>query len=109
MITMVEGGSGEPLSHLLYRQSASADFLARLGRPPQPRLPFPLPLSHPGKGKQKHCKEISIYVFPEKELCGLSSNFHHIHVSVSDLYVYIPTFGPPVFLQQNRQTDQRNI
>ncbi len=23
--------------------------------------------------------------------------------------MYIPTFGPPIFLQQNRQTDQRNI
>jgi hypothetical protein len=29
-------------------------------------------------------------MFPEKELCGLSPNFH-IHVSVSDLY--IPTIG----------------
>jgi hypothetical protein len=28
----------------------------------------------------------------------------HIHVYGSDLY--IPTFGPPIFLQQNRQTDQ---
>jgi hypothetical protein len=36
------------------------------------------------------CKEITIYVFPEKELRGLSSNFL-IHVSVSDLY--IPTIG----------------
>ncbi len=52
-----------------------------------------------------HCKKICIYVFPEKELRGLSPNFH-IHVSVSDLY--IPTFGPPIFLQQNKQTDQRN-
>jgi hypothetical protein len=34
-----------------------------------------------------HCKEISIYVFLEKELRGLSSNFQ-IHVSVSDLYIY---------------------
>jgi hypothetical protein len=33
-----------------------------------------------------HCKEISIYVFPEKKLRGLSPNFH-IHVSVSDLYI----------------------
>ncbi len=49
-----------------------------------------------------HCKYISIYVLPGKELHGLSPNFH-IHVSVSDLY--IPTFGPPIFLQQNRQTD----
>jgi len=46
------------------------------------------------------------YVFPEKELCGLSPNFH-IHVSVSDLC--IPTIGPPIFLQQNRQTDRGNI
>jgi hypothetical protein len=50
----------------------------------------------------KHCKEISIYVFPEKELHGVSPNFH-IYVSVSDQY--IPRIGPPIFLQQNRQTD----
>ncbi len=37
---------------------------------------------------------------------GLSPNFQ-IHVSVSDLY--IPTFGPPICLQQNRQNDQRNM
>jgi hypothetical protein len=53
-----------------------------------------------------HCKEIWIYVFPEKELGGISPNFH-IHVSVSDFCIL--TFGPPIFLQQNRQTDQRNI
>ncbi len=48
-----------------------------------------------------HCKEISVYVFAEKKLRGLSPNFH-IHMYVSDLY--IPTIGPPNFLQQNRQT-----
>jgi hypothetical protein len=53
-----------------------------------------------------HCKEIWIYVFPKKELRGLSPNFH-IHGSVSDLY--ISPFGPPIFLQQNRQSDQGNI
>ncbi len=53
-----------------------------------------------------HCKEICIYVFPGMELRALSPNFH-IHVSVNDLY--IPTFGPPIVLQQNRKTDQRNI
>ncbi len=53
-----------------------------------------------------HCKEIWNYVFPEKELRGLSPNFH-IHVSVSDLY--FPAVGPPVFLQQNRPTDQGKI
>jgi hypothetical protein len=53
-----------------------------------------------------HCKEIWIYAFPEKELRGLSPNFH-IHLSVSGLY--IPTMGPPFFLQQNRQTDFGNI
>jgi hypothetical protein len=39
-----------------------------------------------------HCKEIWIYVFPEKELRGLSPNFH-IHVSVSDSYPR-PTYFP---------------
>jgi hypothetical protein len=47
-----------------------------------------------------------MYVLPEKKLRGLSPNFH-IHVSVSDLYM--PTIDPPIFLQQNRQTDRRNI
>ncbi len=53
-----------------------------------------------------HCKEIWIYVYPEKELRDLSPNFH-IHVSVSDLYIL--TFGPPIVLQQNRRSDQGNI
>ncbi len=53
-----------------------------------------------------HCKEISIYVFPEKDLRDLSPNFH-IHVSLSDLY--IPTIGPYNSLLQNRQTDRGNI
>jgi hypothetical protein len=48
------------------------------------------------------CNENPIYVFPEKELRGLSPDFH-IHVSVSDLY--IPRIGP----QQKRQTDCENI
>jgi hypothetical protein len=50
-----------------------------------------------GSYQDPHCKEISIYVFPEKELCGLSPIFH-IHVSVSDLY--IPMIDPTIFLQQ---------
>jgi hypothetical protein len=48
------------------------------------------------------CNENLIYVFPEKELCGLSPNFQ-IHVSVRDLY--FPRIGPQIFLQQNRQSD----
>jgi hypothetical protein len=48
------------------------------------------------------CNKNPIYVFPEKELRGLSPNFH-IHVSVSDLC--IPKIGPHIFLQRNRQTD----
>jgi hypothetical protein len=36
-------------------------------------------------------KILFIYIFPEKELRGLSPNFH-IHVSVSDLY--FPRIGP---------------
>jgi hypothetical protein len=53
-----------------------------------------------------NCNENPIYVFPEKELRGLSPNFH-IHVSVSDLY--IPRIGPRIFRQQKRQTDSGNI
>jgi hypothetical protein len=52
-----------------------------------------------------HCIENPIYVFPEKEMRGLSPNFR-IHVSVSDLY--IPRIGPHIFLQQNRQTNLGN-
>ncbi len=51
-------------------------------------------------------RQISIYVFPEKELSSLSPNFH-IQVSVRDLYILM--IGPPIFLQQNRQTDRENI
>ncbi len=40
-----------------------------------------------------HCNENPIYVFPEKELRGLSPNFL-IHVSVSVLY--IPRIGPHI-------------
>jgi hypothetical protein len=41
-----------------------------------------------------HCKEISIYVFLEKDLRGLSPHCH-IHVFVSDLY--ISTIGPTTY------------
>jgi hypothetical protein len=44
-------------------------------------------------------------IFPEKELCGLSPNFH-IHVSESDLY--ITTIGLPNLLQENMWTDSGN-
>jgi hypothetical protein len=53
-----------------------------------------------------HCTENPIYVFPEKELRGISPN-SYIHVSVSDLY--IPRIGPHIWLQQNRQTVPGNI
>jgi hypothetical protein len=39
-----------------------------------------------------HCYENPIYGFPEKELRGLSHNFH-IHVSVRDLYTVVPGSG----------------
>ena len=42
---------------------------------------------------QRHNTENSKQIFPEKELCGLSPNFH-IHVSVRDLY--IPTISLPI-------------
>jgi hypothetical protein len=50
-----------------------------------------------------YCKENPIYVLPVKKLRGFSPNIH-IHVSVSDLY--ISTIGPPIFLEQNRQTNR---
>jgi hypothetical protein len=53
-----------------------------------------------------HCTENRTYVFPEKELHGLSPNFY-IHVSVSELYN--PRIGPHIWLKQNRQTDPGNI
>jgi hypothetical protein len=54
-----------------------------------------------------HRTENRIYVFPEKELRGLSPNSNiHVQVSVSDLYV--PRIGPHICLQKNRQTDLRN-
>jgi hypothetical protein len=53
-----------------------------------------------------HCKENPICVFPEKELRGLSPNFH-IRVSVRDLYIF--RIGSHIFLQQNRPSDRGNI
>jgi hypothetical protein len=41
--------------------------------------------------------KIQKQIFPEKELRGLSPNFH-IHVSVIDLYN--PTIGLPLLLQE---------
>ena len=55
---------------------------------------------------QRHNTENSKQIFPEKELHGLSPNFH-IHVSVSGLY--IPTMGQPILLQENMCTDPGNI
>jgi hypothetical protein len=46
---------------------------------------------------QRHNTENSKHIFPEKELRGLSPNFH-IRVSVSASY--IPRIGPHIFLQQ---------
>jgi hypothetical protein len=56
-----------------------------------------------------HCKDIAMkiltYIFPKKELLGLSPNFH-IHVSVSDFY--IPMIGLPILLQENKWSDPGN-
>ncbi len=69
-------------------------------------MEMPKSLAEAGYTVDLHYNENSIYVFPEKDLRGLSPNFH-IHVSVGDLY--IPRIGPHIFLQQNRQTDPGNI
>ncbi len=55
---------------------------------------------------QRHNTENSKQIFPEKELCGLSPNFH-IHVSVSEFYD--PRIGLPILLQKNICTDPGNI
>ncbi len=57
-----------------------------------------------------HCKETIAEnlkpIFPEKELRGLSPNFH-IQVSASDLY--ISTIDLPILLQDNMWTDPGNM
>jgi hypothetical protein len=55
---------------------------------------------------QRHNTKNSKQIFPEKELRGLSPNFH-IHVSVSGLYS--TTIGLPILLKENMRTDPRNI
>jgi hypothetical protein len=52
-----------------------------------------------------HNTENSKQKFPEKELRGLSPNFH-IHVSVSDFYISM--IGLPYLLQENMWTDPEN-
>jgi hypothetical protein len=49
-----------------------------------------------------HCTENAIYVFPEMKLRDLVPN-SYIQISVN--YLYIPSIGLPIWLQQNRQTD----
>jgi hypothetical protein len=56
--------------------------------------------SHSNRTYTLHRK--SDLCIPEKKLRGLSLYNFHIHVSVSDLY--IPTIGPPIFLQQNTRS-----
>jgi hypothetical protein len=51
-----------------------------------------------------HCNKNPIYVFPEKELRGLSTNFH---IHVSDLY--IPRIRPHIFLQKNIYIAHRHM
>jgi hypothetical protein len=54
----------------------------------------------------RHNTENSKQIYREKELRGLSPNFH-IHVSVS--VFYISTIGLPILLQENMWTDPGNI
>jgi hypothetical protein len=56
-----------------------------------------------GSTLQIHNTENSKQIFPEKELRGLSPNFH-IHVSVSNLY--IPTIGLPTVCINLSQTHE---
>jgi hypothetical protein len=52
-----------------------------------------------------HYNENPIYIFPEKELRGLSPYFH-IYVSVSDLY--IPRIGPRLHIFSCSRIGSRN-
>jgi hypothetical protein len=59
--------------------------------------------------KVVHCSKNPIYVFPEKELRGLSPKFH---IHVCERFIYSQdrsSYCPHIFLQQNRQTDPGNI
>jgi hypothetical protein len=53
-----------------------------------------------------HCTENPMHVVQEMKLHYLVPN-SYIHVTVSDLY--IPRIGLPILLQQNRQTDPKNL
>ncbi len=53
-----------------------------------------------------HFNENPVYVFQEREVRGLSPNFH-IHVSVSDLYTVLPG-SVCLLLQGNMRTDPGN-
>ncbi len=67
-------------------------------------LPVTVPANRVWEGGEVaviHCNENPIYVFLFWELRGLSTNFH-IHVSVSDLYMYIPRISPYVWLKIDR-------
>jgi hypothetical protein len=55
---------------------------------------------------QRTNAENSKQIFPEKELCGHSPNFH-IHESVSDLNILM--IDLPILLQGNMWTDPGNI
>ncbi len=73
-----------------------------VGPPPSPHSPNRGSSSQPfNKFLILYCTlqrtENSKQIFPEKEFCGHSPNFH-IYVSVSDLY--IPTIDLPVLLQE---------
>ncbi len=103
-------GTGSADPYILYLDNGSRSRMLilgiRLDRNPKVGTPTMIVIENlNGKHLRKRI-ECWVPVFPEKELRGFSPYFH-IHVSVRDLY--IPRIGPPIFLQQNRQTDCRNI
>jgi hypothetical protein len=64
------------------------------------------PNSRAHTAKTQYRTKNCIQIYPEKELLGLSTNFH-IHVPVSDLN--IPVLGLSFLLKENMWTDPRNI
>jgi hypothetical protein len=88
-------GMGEPLSLCKLKGGGGANSNERDTGLGFSQYSFKVLSCNINLGNTENLKQI----IPEKELCGHSPN-SYIHVSVSDLYMYIPTIGLPILLQE---------